>query len=131
MKVALIDDLDGSPGDETVKFGLDGASYEIDLSADNARGLRDELEDYVRAARKVGGRRTRAVAVVTTPDPERRERNQEIRRWAQDQGLALSSRGRIPSHVASAFEEWQAAAQQPKPKRTAKTKARAKTKKAG
>jgi Lsr2 len=33
VTVALEDDLDGGPADETVRFGFDGADYEIDLSA--------------------------------------------------------------------------------------------------
>ena len=36
VQVVLEDDVDGSPADETVSFGLDGVSYEIDLSAANA-----------------------------------------------------------------------------------------------
>lgn len=43
--VQLIDDLDGtSNGDiETVVFGLDGVSYEIDLNDDHAGELRERL----------------------------------------------------------------------------------------
>ena len=36
ITVALEDDLDGGPADQTVRFGLDGAEYEIDLSTSNA-----------------------------------------------------------------------------------------------
>ena len=43
VKIILEDDLDGSPAEETVTFGLDGVTYEIDLSTDNAAKLRDEL----------------------------------------------------------------------------------------
>ncbi len=45
----LIDDLDGGEADETVKFGLDGVQYEIDLSKDNAAKLREALQPYVKA----------------------------------------------------------------------------------
>ncbi len=38
-----IDDLDGSAADGTVRFGLDGTEYEIDLNAEHARQLRDAL----------------------------------------------------------------------------------------
>ena len=31
ITVTLEDDLDGGPADQTVRFGLDGAEYEIDL----------------------------------------------------------------------------------------------------
>jgi hypothetical protein len=39
ITVTLEDDLDGGPADQTVRFGLDGAEYEIDLSARNAAAL--------------------------------------------------------------------------------------------
>ncbi len=48
----LIDDLDGSEATETVTFGLDGTTYEIDLNKKNAAALREALEPYVKAARK-------------------------------------------------------------------------------
>jgi len=57
VTVSLIDDLDGDKADETVEFGLDGKSYEIDLSTGNADKLRDALASYVTAARRPGGRR--------------------------------------------------------------------------
>ena len=47
VHIVLEDDVDGSKADETVTFGLDGASYEIDLSAKNAEKLRDVLAVYV------------------------------------------------------------------------------------
>ena len=42
ITITLVDDIDGtSSADETVSFSLDGVSYEIDLSADNAGKLRE------------------------------------------------------------------------------------------
>ena len=38
----------------TVRFGLDGAEYEIDLNAGRTQ-LRDALAAYVRAGRRVSG----------------------------------------------------------------------------
>lgn len=38
--VQLVDDIDGSEAAETVSFGLDGNSYEIDLSEQRASSLR-------------------------------------------------------------------------------------------
>ena len=62
VQVLLVDDLDGSEATETVTFGLDGASYEIDLSSGNAGKLRKELAHYVEHARKASApaRRRRA-----------------------------------------------------------------------
>src|SRR5262249_17290600 len=56
----LIDDIDGSVASETVTFGLDGYSYQIDLSAKNAKKLRTELAPYLESGHRVTGR---AVAV--------------------------------------------------------------------
>jgi hypothetical protein len=112
--VTLVDDLDGGTAEETVGFGLDGAVYEIDLSAANAGELRAALERYVAAARRTGGRRSSggAAAPATAPAPSSspspssssRERNQEIRSWANEHGAGLSSRGRLPGWVVEAFE---------------------------
>ena len=55
VQVQLIDDLDGSDADGTVRFGLDGTEYQIDLSAGHARELRGALARYVGAARRAGG----------------------------------------------------------------------------
>ena len=44
ITVTLEDDLDGGTADQTGRFGLDGAEYEIDLSARNAAAFREQLE---------------------------------------------------------------------------------------
>src|ERR687893_236585 len=41
--VMFVDDLDSSEASGTVDFALDGRSYEIDLSDENAAKLRDAL----------------------------------------------------------------------------------------
>jgi hypothetical protein len=43
VHIVLEDDLDGSAATETVSFGLDGKTYEIDLNDKNAAKLRDAL----------------------------------------------------------------------------------------
>jgi len=37
VQTIFIDDLDGSQADGTVRFGLDGAEYEIDLNTEHAQ----------------------------------------------------------------------------------------------
>jgi hypothetical protein len=69
VTVALEDDLDGGPADETVRFGLDGADYEIDLSKKNAAAFRRQLAPFVDHARKAGrGPRRRAGTTVPVCD---------------------------------------------------------------
>jgi hypothetical protein len=59
----LIDDLDGTElkrgSGETIRFGIDGRTYEIDLSDDNAQALREALQPYTDAGRQIVMTRTR------------------------------------------------------------------------
>jgi hypothetical protein len=110
VTVTLVDDLDGSQAEETVEFGLDGASYIIDLSGDNAGRLREALDEYVEHARRAGGRKRaagRPAAVGRAPRPASadREQNQAIREWARKQGMNVSDRGRIPADVLEAYHK--------------------------
>ena len=54
IQTLFVDDLDGSEAEGTVRFGLDGTEYEIDLNAEHAHQLRDALARYVAASRRVG-----------------------------------------------------------------------------
>ena len=71
VRVDLVDDVDGSPAEESVNFALDGVNYVIDLSAENASKLRDALSLWVDHARRTGGRRTRCL-LYTSPSPRDR-----------------------------------------------------------
>ena len=51
VQTLFVDDLDGSVAEGTVRFGLDGTEYEIDLNAEHATALRNALAAYVSAAR--------------------------------------------------------------------------------
>ena len=104
VTVQLVDDLDGSVAEETVEFGLDGVSYQIDLSMVNAEKIRDLLGDYVAHARRSGARRRVAAAVARSRSAAvDREQNQAIREWARRNGHNVSTRGRIPADVIDAF----------------------------
>jgi len=104
ITVTLQDDLDGGPADETVRFTIGGADYEIDLSTTNALAFREQIAPYIEHARTTGrGPRHRHGRTASS-----RERSSGIRAWAQDHGIAVSARGRIP---ASVVEQYQAASQ--------------------
>jgi hypothetical protein len=107
QEVRLIDDIDGDTADETVGFGIDGKTYEIDLSQANASKLRDALAAYVAAARRLGGRR-RGGTTANTPARRPavdREQNQAIREWARKRGMKVSERGRIPADVLETYHK--------------------------
>ncbi|WP_327582577.1 Lsr2 family protein [Nonomuraea sp. NBC_00507] len=104
---SFIDDIDGSDADGTTTFALDGTTYEIDLSGQNREKLEKALAVFitkarpVRADRGVRGRRGPA----TTGRAISREKSTEIRRWAREQGLPVSERGRIAASVVKQYED--------------------------
>ncbi len=99
VTVALHDDLDGSPAERTVRFALNGADYEIDLSGTNAAAFREQLTPFIDHARKTGPGLARS--------PASRLHASTIRAWAKEHGIPVSNRGRIP---ASVIEQYQTAA---------------------
>jgi hypothetical protein len=100
ITVALEDDIDGGPADETVRFGLGGTDYEIDLSKKNANAFRRQLAPFIEHARRAGrGQRRRPGRTASS-----RERSADIRAWAKDQGITVSDRGRIPASVAEQYD---------------------------
>jgi hypothetical protein len=98
--VSLEDDLDGSPADETVRFGIGGTIYEIDLSRKNAARFRKDLAPFIERARRPGRAQRRPVRTAAS-----RRRSHDIRVWARQQGIQLSERGRIPASVARRYDE--------------------------
>ena len=101
VNIVLVDDLDGSEASETVTFGLDGSTYEIDLNDANASSLREALSGYVGHARKVtgGGRRTRKSSASSSAS-----HTKDVREWAKSQGMDVSERGRISADVQQAYD---------------------------
>ena len=98
-----IDDLDGSAADGTVRFGLDGTEYEIDLNAEHARQLRDVLALYVQAARRAGST-ARRPARGGRRAPATRPNTTEVREWAKAQGIDVKDRGRVPADLIVKFK---------------------------
>ena len=101
IQTLLIDDLDGGEAAGTVRFGLDGTEYEIDLSTAHGDELRKALGQYLAHARRAGGT-TRSVART------RRGSNAidtaKVREWAKGQGIEVKDRGRVPAHVVEQYK---------------------------
>jgi hypothetical protein len=97
VNIVLVDDIDGTPAEETVSFALDGKEYEIDLSADNAKKLRDAIAPYLGHARRAASRRRGRGAGASGPSPA------DIRAWARDNGFDVPDRGRVSSEVREAY----------------------------
>jgi hypothetical protein len=94
----LISDLDGSQATGgTVRFGLDGTNYEIDLSDAQAYCLRQEIGPFAAKARKAvaSGRRRLRTARQDLP---------EIRDYARTRGYEVKERGRIPGRIVAEYD---------------------------
>jgi hypothetical protein len=102
-EVQLIDDLDQeSPADETVRFALDGKDYEIDLNKYHAQALRENLADFVARARRAN-RQIKTAVAARRNSGSNREELAAIRQWANENGLKVANRGRIPASVVDAY----------------------------
>jgi uncharacterized protein YjbI with pentapeptide repeats len=103
-EVRLVDDLDGRPADETVSFHCDGSSYEIDLSSEHARQLREALTPFIAAARAtVPG--SREASALTRQQQAAREHNQSVRDWARRRNVHINRRGRIPEQIKRGYDD--------------------------
>jgi hypothetical protein len=101
--ITLEDDLEGGPAEETVRFALGTAAYEIDLNARNADWFRSMMAPFVGHARRPGrGQRARPERPVSV-----RQHSAQIRAWAREHGIGISERGRI---AASVIEQYESAA---------------------
>ena len=103
VQTLFVDDIDGSAAEGTIRFGLDGTDYEIDLNTEHAQALRDALAPYIGSARRAsgpsrrparGGRKASANGVNTT----------EVREWAKAQGMDVKDRGRVPAELVVKFK---------------------------
>jgi Lsr2 len=105
VQTLLIDDLDGGEADSTIRFGLDGTDYEIDLNTKHAEALRKALAPYLDAARRASAsatrrptRSTRKAAGASGPNPT------SVREWAKSQGIEVKDRGRVPADLMVKFK---------------------------
>ncbi|MEV5084372.1 Lsr2 family protein [Streptomyces sp. NPDC056159] len=104
--VQYFDDLDGSEATQTVLFGLDGKTFEIDLNDPHAEELRGILAPYVGAARKTSQGRTGLRRIGSTKPAED---TAAIRAWARANGYDVNDRGRISGEIREAYERANAA----------------------
>jgi hypothetical protein len=102
IQVLFTDDIDGGEAEGTVRFAIDGTSYEIDLSAQHGEELRAIFTSYITHARKVTGttrgasRSARKPAAIDTV---------AARAWARENGYDIKERGRVPAAVVTKYRE--------------------------
>lgn len=102
--IILIDDFDGTEitdGGETIRFALDGLTYEIDLTAANAQALRALLAPYVQHGRRTSRRATRAAGRGQASVD--REQSKAARAWLRSRGHQVSDKGRIKAKLMEVY----------------------------
>lgn len=91
----ILDDIDGSPGAETVRFGYQGQDYEIDITPDRHKELADALSDLIEKGRRVRRDKPKVKTTRGKSDLDLAE----VRRWAAEHGIEVAARGRVPNNV--------------------------------
>ncbi|WP_369696592.1 Lsr2 family protein [Nocardiopsis listeri] len=107
--ITLVDDLDGSEAQGTVRFALDNNVYEIDLSEANETKLREALTPFLEAGRKQRDTPARSRASTAARSIQSREEIQRIRTWAKENGYPINERGRIPHSILEAYRSGRSA----------------------
>jgi Lsr2 len=102
IQTLFIDDIDGGAAEGTVRFALDGAEYEIDLSSKHSDELHTSLRKYVEHARKVGGTARRAT--VRGNRKASPVDTVAVRAWAREQGIDIKDRGRVPADIIAKYQ---------------------------
>jgi hypothetical protein len=98
----LVDDIDGTPANNTITFSVDGSTYSIDLSGKHESALRSALSPFLAVARKARPE-TRAGSAPGARAAGDKNRNAAMRAWALSEGVQLPSRGRIAGVVQDAY----------------------------
>lgn len=107
----FVDDIDGKPLDNddivTVQWSWLGVEYEFDTSTSNFDRIengRIPVSTLLAKSHRTGGRRRAPKSSPSVPAATAAPSDTKtIRAWAQENGYAVSDRGRIPAEVIEAF----------------------------
>lgn len=106
----LVDDFDGTTGDAVIerKFVIDGTTYVIDLTDENAQPIIDVLAKVRQYGRKAAGAAAPAkrgkTAVSAAGKPSRAE-TEAARAWARASGIEVAERGRLSVKVWDQYQQ--------------------------
>lgn len=104
--ITMTDDIDGSEANETVVFGLDGSTYEIDLNEAHAEDLREVLAPYISGGRRAGSPAGGGVGRASAPRPRSSDDvdPKAVRAWAEANGIEVNARGRLKVGVVEQYK---------------------------
>ncbi|MFJ9753235.1 histone-like nucleoid-structuring protein Lsr2 [Streptomyces chartreusis] len=99
-RVIVESDLSGEPDASTVSFAFDGNSYTIDLTEGEKEEFAKLLSSYLDVAEEATPSGQGSVSTQTQsagPDPAK------VRAWAQDSGIEVNAKGRVPHSVVAQY----------------------------
>lgn len=82
----------------TVPFVFDGVGYEVDLTPSERETFEKAVAPYIAVGRRAGRRSGRTAGPSNRPDAK------VVRAWAQESGLEVPARGRVPASIIEAYE---------------------------
>lgn len=101
------DVCESSEGATALEFAIERSAFEIDLCVEHRAAFNMALAPFVSSARSA---RSRAVTTSSSAGQSHRRivrrdpsQTEAIRRWAKENGFAISGRGRIPGTVEEAY----------------------------
>lgn len=83
----------------TVAFVFDGVGYEVDLTPSERASFEDAVKPYIAIGRRVGARTRPSSSGGSSSGPSAKD----VRAWAEEQGLDVPARGRVPASVLDAY----------------------------
>lgn len=84
----------------TVSFTFDGVGYQVDLTESERQAFADAVAPYIAVGRRAAGRATRTSSSGGGSGVDAKA----VRAWAQEQGLDVPARGRVPSSLIEAYQ---------------------------
>lgn len=101
VKTSDLSGVDLADGEgETLTFAIGRSSYVMDLTDDEVGGFYDALKPYTDVARRSD---TRQAPANLKASGSKRDLS-PIRVWANANGFAVSTRGRVPANVLAAYD---------------------------
>lgn len=96
------DDLDNTQLSEDeveiIRFGVGNKNYILDVSKENAEKFHEALAPFIEAAR-------RAPETSKKNNNANRVNPREVRDWAQQRGIEVARRGKIPSEIIQQYKD--------------------------
>ncbi len=91
------DEIEGTS--PTVAFVFDGVGYEVDLTAEEKVLFSDAVAPYIAVGRRATARTRSSSSSSSGSGVDAKA----VRAWAQEQGLDVPARGRVPASVVEAY----------------------------